>query len=191
VLEVGRELPRDAATFTRLNEISGLWIRNKGKKELDFMIGELGRPEEQLRRIFVVMDGESSRWLGFITYVPVFGAQAGYLHDLTRRLPDAPPGSMELCNLDAMERLRDEGARHLHFGFTPFITSDCELPSSSRVLAFLIRALYRYGRVLYPAQSQVDYKRKWGPDLVEPELVAARPLSLRAIVDLLLLTRSI
>jgi hypothetical protein len=37
----------------------------------------------------------------------------------------------------------------------------------------------------------VAYKLKWAPEYIEPEYVAARPLSLRAIVDLLLLTRSI
>ena len=97
ILEVGRELPRDAETFARLNKISDCWIRNKGKKELDFMIGELGAAEDQARRIFVAVQGEGSaaQWLGFITYVPVFGTQPGYLHDLTRRLPESPPGAME------------------------------------------------------------------------------------------------
>lgn len=193
VLEVGRELPRSAETFTRLNQISERWIRNKGKKELDFMIGELGAAEDEARRIFVAVLGEGSaaQWLGFITYVPVFGTQPGYLHDLTRRLPESPPGAMELCNADAMERLRGEGARYLHFGFTPFITTGREEEGASPVLAWLIRMLARYGGPIYPAQSQVDYKLKWGPELVEPELVAARPLSLRAIWDLLILTRSI
>jgi hypothetical protein len=32
---------------------------------------------------------------------------------------------------------------------------------------------------------------KWAPDYVEHEYVAARPLSFRAVIDLLLLTRSI
>lgn len=209
VLEVGRELPRSAETFAKLHEISERWIRKKGKKELDFMIGELGdEPRNELRneprneprneidrarRIFVAVQGEGSAalWLGFITYVPVFGAQPGYLHDLTRRLPESPPGAMELCNADAMERLRSEGAHYLHFGFTPFVTSGAEAQGASPVLAWLIRMLARYGSLIYPAQSQVDYKLKWGPELVEPELVAARPLSLRAIWDLLILTRSI
>lgn len=201
ILEVGRELPRSAETFARLHQISDRWIRNKGKKELDFMIGELGgEPRtaanneiDQARRIFVAVHGEGSaaRWLGFITYVPVFGSQPGYLHDLTRRVPDSPPGAMELCNADAMERLRSEGACYLHFGFTPFVTSGAEEQGASPVLAWLIRMLARYGSLIYPAQSQVDYKLKWGPELVEPELVAARPLSLRAIWDLLILTRSI
>jgi lysylphosphatidylglycerol synthetase-like protein (DUF2156 family) len=197
ILEVGRELPASAATFAALFEISDRWIKNKGKKELDFMIGELGGPEAQAgalgRRIFVAVLGEGAarRFLGFITYVPVFGERPGWLHDLTRRIPDSPPGTMELCNAEAMERLRRENAAHLHFGFTPFLTSGDEPPGHSRVLSRLIRMLARYGSFVYPAQSQVDYKLKWGPDLVEPEYVAARPLSLRAIIDLLLLTRSI
>lgn len=188
IVEVGRELPRDAQTFHKLATISDHWIAKKRKKELDFMIGELGAQDDTSRRIFVAMSGVQA--LGFITYVPAFGERSGWLHDLTRRIPEAPAGTMELCNAHAMERLREGGARYLHFGFTPFVTTS-EQTGGSRVLSFLIRALERHGRFIYPARSQVDYKLKWGPDFVEPELVAARPLSLRAIFDLLLLTRSI
>jgi hypothetical protein len=37
----------------------------------------------------------------------------------------------------------------------------------------------------------VAYKLKWGPTVIEPEYLACRPLSLRAIWDLLVLTRSL
>lgn len=237
VLEVGRDLPRSVETYDALQAISGHWLRRKGKKELDFMIGELGLPEDRRRRIFVVTGPTSScdqdhhlgpahspdrgpdpnrndcdtsgrndcdissrnelphTWIGFITYVPVYGQQPGYLHDLTRRLPDAPPGAMELCNAEAMARLHAEGCTHLHFGFTPFVVDAKDaIPASihsSRLLEKAVHLLYRHGRLIYPAQSQADYKRKWGPDLIEPEYVAARPLSLRAIWDLLRLTRSL
>lgn len=221
VREVGRDLPRDADTWAALHAISDRWLRRKGKQELDFMIGELGRIDDHKRRIFVVLHesehpDDSPRdcsttgrnelpqiagnalhdsWVGFITYVPVHGQHPGYLHDLTRRVPEAPPGAMELCNAEAMTRLRAEGSCYLHFGFTPFVTapvppdfpSECSSPWLDRAIALL----YRYGRVIYPAQTQADYKRKWGPDLIEPEYVAARPLSLRAIWDLLRLTRSL
>ncbi|HNN94627.1 MAG TPA: DUF2156 domain-containing protein [Pseudomonadota bacterium] len=217
VREVGPEIPRSPATWAALSAISDSWLRRKGKKELDFMIGELGAPDDAQRRVFVVeyTDSEAGNeyphsgriklghnWVGFITYVPVYGQHPGYLHDLTRRLPTAPPGAMELCNAEAMTRLQAEGVRYLHFGFTPFITGETlgegdtgipDLPAgiSSRWLDRAIRLLHRYGRAIYPAQSQADYKRKWGPDLIEPEYVAARPLSLRAIWDLLRLTRSL
>ncbi|MFO0578009.1 MAG: DUF2156 domain-containing protein [Polyangia bacterium] len=190
VCELGRELPRDAAMFARLDAISDGWLRNKGKKELDFMIGELGGPQEELRRVFVALDPQD-RALGFITYVPAYGERPGYLHDLTRRAEDAPPGTMELINAEAMARLAAEGATYLHFGFTPFVFDADEPAGHSPVLRAVFRLLARYGRFVYPAQSQVDYKRKWGPELVEPELLVCRPLSLRGLIDLLLVTRSL
>ena len=45
--------------------------------------------------------------------------------------------------------------------------------------------------MLYPAMSQARYKLKWGPDIVEREYLAARPLSIRGVIDLLRLTRSL
>lgn len=193
VLELGRELPRDAEAFRRLAEISAVWLRKKKKKELELMVGELGAPEDTRRRVLVAVEPDG-RWAGFISYVPVYGARPGYLHDLTRRLPDAPPGTMELVNHTALERLRAEGVPHLHFGFTPFILPDPDAPEptgASRFAAWVIRLLARRGSAIYPAEDQVRYKQKWAPDQVESELIAFRPLSLRAIWDLLLVTRSI
>ena len=98
---------------------------------------------------------------------------------------------MELCNAAAIERFQEEGARWLHFGFTPFVVDEREPPSGNRLLGWLIRALHRWGAALYPAQSQAAYKLKWAPDLIEREYVAARPLSARAVFDFLRLTRSL
>ena len=107
--------------YAKIGEISRLWLENKGKKELDFMVGEVGGPDDHDRRIFLVLDG-SENPVAFISYVPVWGSERpGYLHDLTRRIPDAPSGAMELCNAEAIARLRAEGVKYLHFGFTPFI----------------------------------------------------------------------
>ena len=189
IAEVGHEIPRDENTFSQLHAISEEWLRCKGK-ELDFMIGEIGKTEEVRRRIFMVFD-PSSEPVGFITYVPVWGRTAGYLHDLTRRLPTAPPGAMELCNAFAIARMVQEGVAFLHFGFTPFITDKAELPGSNRVVAWVIRQLRKYGNFIYPAESQARYKLKWGPQVIEREYVAALPLSVRSIIDLLILTRSV
>ncbi len=190
VVEVGRDVPRDAGTFAHLHAISAEWLEGKRRKELDFMVGEIGRERDSWRRIFIVLD-TCDRAVGFITYVPVWGRNPGYLHDLTRRLPTAPPGAMELCNAYAIERMIADGVEFLHFGFTPFIVGGEEFPGASSLVAWAVRQLYRYGRVIYPAESQAQYKMKWGPDLLEREYLAARPLSMRTILDLLLLTRAI
>jgi len=188
VMELGREQPRNPAAFKRLQAISQAWLKAKGKPELDFMIGELGAPEDTRRRLFMVLDA-SDQALAFISYVPVWGSRPGYLHDLSRRLPTAPAGTMELCNVFALQRMQAEGVAYLHFGFTPFIVNGDEPPQASWLMARLARLLRRHGQCLYPAESQAAYKRKWGTQIEEPEYIAGRPLSLRAIWDLLLETR--
>ena len=190
IKEVGPDLPATADTFAHLQAVSDAWLRAKGKKELDFMIGELGRPEARERRIFVVTDAVKVV-LGFITYVPVWGERPGYLHDLTRRVPTAPTGAMELCNATAIERFRAEAVDYLHFGFTPFIIDHATTPRESRFLAWMVRLLGTYGSMIYPAHSQVQYKLKWGPTIIEREWLALQPPSVRAIIDLLVLTRSV
>jgi lysylphosphatidylglycerol synthetase-like protein (DUF2156 family) len=191
VVELGKDVPRDAAWFQKLEEISAAWLAAKGKKELDFMVGEVGRPEDTDRRIFLVLDGEEKP-VAFVSYVPVWGHERpGYLHDLTRRVPDVPPGAMELCNAEAIDRFRAEGVQYLHFGFTPFIVDEEPNPAANRLLHRAVGWLRRHGQKLYPADSQAAYKTKWGTDVIEREYVAARPISPRTVFDLLLLTRSI
>lgn len=190
VVELGVDWPRDEAVFQALGRVSQAWLGAKGRKELDFMIGEIGTQEDASRRIFVALDA-SDQIQAFITYVPSWGSRSGYLHDLSRRLPDAPPGALELCNSQAIEKMQAEGVTYLHFGFTPFIVDEREPTGANRLAAWLVRMLFRHGRVIYPAASQMQYKLKWTPDVIEREYLAARPLSLRAVLDLLLLTRSL
>jgi phosphatidylglycerol lysyltransferase len=191
VVELGKDVPRDAAWFAKLDAISGRWLENKGKRELDFMVGEIGSPDDCDRRIFMVLDSAQDP-IAFISYVPVWGYERpGYLHDLTRRNPDAPGGAMELCNAEAIARLKQEGVQYLHFGFTPFITDSAERECSNPMISRLIQWLRKYGQKIYPAESQAAYKTKWGTDVIEREFIAARPISLRTAFDLLLLTRSV
>jgi phosphatidylglycerol lysyltransferase len=191
VVELGKDVPGDATWFAKLDEISRRWLEGKGKKELDFMVGEIGGPDDRDRRIFLVLDGGEDP-IAFISYVPVWGSERpGYLHDLTRRIPDAPSGAMELCNAEAIARLKEEGVKYLHFGFTPFITDAAEGQASSPLITRVVQWLRKNGQKIYPADSQAAYKMKWGTDVIEREYVAARPLSFRAVFDLLLLTRSV
>ena len=154
------------------------------------MIGEIGSPQEARSPIFVVRDPNNNP-LAFITYVPAWCERPGVLHDLTRRHPDAPPGALELCNHFAMERFRQEGIGFLHFGFTPFIVDDTRSEGDSPFLSWFIRKMHCHGAAIYPARTQAQYKLKWGIDFIEREYIAVRPFRARAVLDLLILTRSI
>lgn len=189
VVEVGRELPDNESTYQQIYRISDNWLKDKGRKELDFLVGEIGYSGQSQRRIFAVVDAHE-RMLGFITYVPVWGEHPGILHDLTRRLPDAPPGTMELCNAFAIRRFMEEGIPYLHFGFTPFIVDERRRPGENRILATIFRLVGKHGSAIYPALDQVRYKQKWGPDIVEREYLAYnRRLTLRTVIDVLRVTQ--
>jgi lysylphosphatidylglycerol synthetase-like protein (DUF2156 family) len=195
VAEAGVDIAPSDQLDVRLAGIDAQWLHAKGwhVKELAFMVGERGGPAGGLRRLFVArgLDGDL---LGYVTFSPVFGRHAGWLHDLSRRVPAAPPGTMELVIHTAVDRFRAEQAGHLHFGFTPFVgLSDAnELPERSGMAARIVRFLADHGRHVYPAADQVAYKEKWGPDLVQPEYVAfSRGVTAGAVWSLLRLTNAI
>ena len=195
VLELGVEAPRSAGIWSRLGALTGAWLGTKGRgaKLLEFMVGELGEPEVPWRRVFVGM--QAGRIAGFISYVPAFGRAGGWMHDLSRRRPEAPPGVMEAINAAAMARFGSEGAAHLHFGLTPFLGVDeahDKGPGRSEAVSWLVRQLALRGQAVYPARTQVAYKSKWRPGIVEPEFIAYRGrFKLSCLWRLLKVTRSI
>ncbi|MEU3355402.1 DUF2156 domain-containing protein [Streptomyces sp. NPDC037389] len=158
----------------RLREIDGAWLATKGEapRALEFLVGQLGGPAQTHRRLF--LGTIEDRPVGYISYSPVYGSRAGWMHDLSRRIPDGSPGLMEAINAHAIEVFRSEGEEWLHFGFTPFtgLDEDLELPGHSPSFHWLMRFLWEHGEQLYPAKSQLAYKEKWAPELRIPEYVA-------------------
>lgn len=163
-----------AAHAGAIAEIDRSWLSTKGEDvhQLEFLVGQIGGPAQRHRRLFVgSIDG---RMMGYISYSPVYGSRAGWLHDLSRRVSDAPPGLMEAINSEAIRTFRSEGSDWLHFGFTPFSGLDSEVEISGHSLGFqwLMNALWHDGAQLYPAQTQLDYKQKWAADVMLPEYIA-------------------
>ncbi|MFJ9721157.1 bifunctional lysylphosphatidylglycerol flippase/synthetase MprF [Streptomyces sp. NPDC101209] len=177
-----------------VRDIDAAWLRGKGRhvKEIEFLIGEIGGPVQQYRRLFLgTLEG---RPVAYISYAPAYGSRPGWLHDLSRRLPDAPPGVMEAVNATALETFSREQAEWLHFGFTPFTGLDAsrELTPSSALTGRFLRLLAEKGEAVYPAASQLAYKEKWGPHLVLPEYLAFEGgASLAAVWHILRVTKSV
>ncbi|WP_181797792.1 DUF2156 domain-containing protein [Streptomyces sp. WELS2] len=153
--------------------LDAAWLRTKGEdvRALEFLVGETGGPHQELRRLFVAT--REGRLVGYISYSPVYGPQAGWMHDLSRRRPDSGPGVMEAVNKAAIEVFRTEGVRWLHFGFTPFTSLDAPaFPGHSRAFHWFVHHLWEHGEAVYPARTQLAYKEKWAPTLVLPEYLA-------------------
>lgn len=154
--------------------LDAVWLGSKGEhvKELEFLVGQHGGGMQRHRRLFVgTIDGEL---VGYISYSPVYGSRAGWMHDLSRRIPNKLPGIMEAINSSAIERFRLEGIEWLHFGFTPFTSLDeaHEQPGHSIGFRQFMHLLWEYGEQVYPAKTQLAYKQKWEQHLVVPEYVA-------------------
>jgi len=158
----------------RLREIDDAWLGTKGDdaRALEFLVGQIGGPAQEHRRLF--LGTIEDRPVGYISYAPVYGGRAGWMHDLSRRVPGGSPGLMEAINAHAIEVFRAEGVAWLHFGFTPFTGLDesLELPGHSPSFRWLMHFLWEHGEQLYPAKSQLAYKEKWAPQLRIPEYVA-------------------
>ncbi|MEV0262373.1 DUF2156 domain-containing protein [Streptomyces sp. NPDC050617] len=165
-----------AACRAALREIDAAWLASKGAhaRPLEFLVGRTGGRGQPYRRLFLgAIDG---RPIGYISYSPVAGSRPGWMHDLSRRVPDGPPGVMEAVNSAAIDTFRAEGVRWLHFGFTPFtgLREEHEVPGHSQGLRWFLRHLEEHGEAVYPARTQLAYKRKWAPDVLLPEYAAFR-----------------
>jgi lysylphosphatidylglycerol synthetase-like protein (DUF2156 family) len=188
VVELDRDSFLTPTLWRRLEATNRAWLSSKGGVELDVLVGELGQPGDPQRRIFVALDPAGAP-VAFITYVPVWGGRPGYLHDLTRRAPDAPAGAMELINAVAIARFQREAVPFLHFGLTPFVVG--AQPRDHWLVPRLVRWIGRWGSAIYPARAQLQYKHKWAPDVVETELIAFQKVSFGALWALLLATRAV
>ena len=157
----------------QITELDTAWLTTKGEgaKPLEFLIGELGGEYQRLRRLFIAE--REGRLIGYISYAPVHGTRPGWMHDLSRRVPDAPPGVMEAVNKAAVDVFRSEGVEWLHFGFTPFTSLNAPtFAGYSLAFHWFMTYLWEHGAHIYPAQTQYDYKEKWAPTLVLPEYIA-------------------
>ncbi|HEX6521518.1 MAG TPA: DUF2156 domain-containing protein [Streptosporangiaceae bacterium] len=160
--------------FDHMKEIDHAWLSAKGEhtRQLEYLVGEYGGEMQRYRRLFVGMiDGKLA---GYISYSPVYGTRPGWMHDLSRRRPELLPGIMEAINKTAIDKFQAEQARWLHFGFTPFTSLDdkLEMPGHSPGFGLVMRLLWQHGEAVYPAQTQLAYKEKWGQSVTLPEYIA-------------------
>jgi lysylphosphatidylglycerol synthetase-like protein (DUF2156 family) len=198
VQEVGGTLEVSPELQAQLTDIDSSWLSTKGShaKELAFLVGQVGplaSLDRSVKRLFVALQG--GRAVGYVLYTASFGHYQGWMHDLSRRLADAPTGVMELINATAIERFKTEKVPMLNYGFTPLTSLGEKFELSryhSRMAGWVFEKLARHGSFIYPSVSQLQYKMKWAPDIVEPEYIAFQGgFSLGGLWNFLRLTRAI
>jgi phosphatidylglycerol lysyltransferase len=137
-----------------------------------------------------VATGRDGRVCAFATFTPIYGTQMtpsmhsgykaqvrgwGWALDLMRKLPDAPPGVIELILVKAIERFQKCGAEVLSLGAVALADTNQEMTASQRQIAsFLVEHL----RVLETHRSLLRFKQKFHPRWESRYVAASSTLAL-------------
>lgn len=138
----------------------------------------------------------------FVTFTPIYGAVTpetttagnqssaqgwGWSLDLMRRVPDAPPGIMELLLVRALERFRSCGAHVVSFGLVALADTSQEMTPVERKLVSLATGglhLFEHRETLF------NFKQKFQPSWQSRYLVTNTRLSLPKIALAILRLRN-
>jgi phosphatidylglycerol lysyltransferase len=151
-----------------LRQISQEWLKEKGNRELGFVLGSLGLERPSAKRYFIARsDNGTGRIEGFIVCEPIFGRR-GYYLDVTRRRSDAIRGTMELLTAEILRRLREEGYEMASMGVAPLALLDDPDLADHPLLTRLMRFVYQRVNTNYDFKRLYRYKAKYHPHTWEP-----------------------
>jgi phosphatidylglycerol lysyltransferase len=156
-------------------EISEEWLREKGDREMGFLLGGLGLDHKSEKRYFIARSGHGSgRIEGLIVCEPIF-ARRGYYLDVTRRRSDAIRGTMELLTSEIFRQLAAEGYETASMGLAPLASLDDPKLAEHPRLTNLMRFLYEHVDRTYDFKHLYRYKAKYRPHAWERRYLCFRP----------------
>ncbi|MDD3339060.1 MAG: DUF2156 domain-containing protein [Lachnospiraceae bacterium] len=172
VLEYAPTKQKDPAIEAEFDRITNEWLDGKKSGELVFTLGNVGFDAPMDKRYFYALN-EAGKLVGFVVYVP-FGGMTGYMADVTRRSKDAPRGVMEMINVTAIEKFREEGIAWLSMGLAPLAHMD-EGEDKDELASKLLGYVYEHLNGFYGFKDLFRAKEKYNPTVWKPGYFAFDP----------------
>lgn len=111
------EAPHTEKMLAELETVSNEWLRDFGKKEMQFSQGIFDANELQNQDIIAIHDTEGSIKT-FLNIIPDF-SPGECTYDLIRRTNDAPGGAMDVLIITLIEYARKHKKRYINLGMAP------------------------------------------------------------------------
>lgn len=144
------------------------------------------------RFVTAVATQSDGRICAFATFTPIYGTQTmpsvesggngqpgnrgwGWALDIMRKLPDAPPGVIELILVRTIERFQKRGAEVVSLGVVAMADTNQEMSASQRQLASFMA---EHVRMLDTHRSLLHFKQKFHPRWESRYVMASSTLAL-------------
>ncbi len=164
--------PRDRDVERRMEEARRRWEASLGRGVIRSFLRSSPMEAFEDKRIFLAW--RRDRLEAILACSPVPGRAGWYLEDLVR-VPDATNGATELLVVEAMARLRADGAAYATLGIAPLRGSEDQIDRRSRWLTPALRWAFEYFDRRYHFATLSRYKAKFGPTAWERRFAMFSP----------------
>ena len=165
----------------QIEEISELWVAEKGLPEMEFTLGGIDELRDENVRLMVAIDAGNDV-VGVTSWLPSFlgGVTIGWTLDFMRRAPTGPNGVMEFLIARAVEQFRADGIEFVSLSTAPLTRSSTSKQESSSI-APLLRYIGNRLEPVYGFTSLFNFKRKFQPEFRPVYMAYPDSLSLPTI----------
>jgi phosphatidylglycerol lysyltransferase len=144
-----------------LLSVSNEWIKGKqNREELNILVRKAKYSDKPLTKAyFAYIDDELK---AFVVYDPMYKDNkiSGYYADIIRYKKDAPNGTIDLINFNAINDFKDKGIKIFSLGFSP-LADIKNLTSSNPITYMLFKLIYKFGEPLYAFKGLDFHKRAY------------------------------
>jgi phosphatidylglycerol lysyltransferase len=182
VEEYKHKLKRSKYIEKEIRKISEDWVKMKKEPELTFAFGHVDFKKNKEVRYFICKHQEEIT--GFLTYYPIYGKKSFYL-DLTRRKKISPRGTIDYLMVESFKILKKEGVEKIYIGCSPLFFRQLDPKINIIFTTVFFRLCKPFFRFLYPAKSELFFKKKYATEW-EPYYIFYYPrFSLRIFLSMI------